>query len=308
MATATLRMTQVPITSRYGPRTLNGRPNTHKGTDHAFGNAMGVSTYGDGVVTHAGRRGGADAERGIFVEVAHANGIGTSYHSLSRVTVKAGQSVRMGDIVGYGGKTATGATGHHCHVGLWLRGNHVDETRFLKPGVKVTINENGSVSVAGGNATPINNTPSTPANAGLTSKDEKLRLSWDTGGTGYLVSEKGWLGLPSMQIYNLFNRLIYRATPDTFLKAEVDLMAHHQRLLDLQHETKVEIDPTKLASAVADELRKKGITVDLKDLDWSAETGELIAKQVATAYETAIPRITKAILKSSGDALTAAGK
>lgn len=148
-----------------------------------------------------------------------------------------------------------------------------------------------------------------------------MKLFWDTGGTGYLQTEDGILALPSPQVYNLFYRLVNSnqklspfvaganaGRPESYLKAEVDIMNYHLDLLSIQAQTKVEIDPTKLALAVSDELRKKGITVDLKDLDWSNETGELIAKQVATAYETAVPRITKAIIKAQGDALTAAGK
>lgn len=300
MSTAQLRMTTVPITSRYGPRILNGKPNTHKGNDHAFGNQMGVSAYGDGVVTHAGWGTGPNAERGIYVDLEHASGINTSSHSLSRVTVKKGQRVKMGDILGYGGKTAWGATGHHVHKGLWLNGQHVDETKYLKPGAIVTLSNTGAV-LAGGSATPTINTP---APAAPKSKDSDMRLEWDTGGTGYLVGEKGWLALPSVQVYQLFERVWYREKPDTFLKAEVDIMIYHQRLLDLQHATRVTIDPTKLASAVADELRKKGVTVELKDLEWGAETGELIAKQVATAFESAVPRISAAIVRQTGEKLT----
>lgn len=328
MGTAQLVMTKVPVTSKYGNRILKatGKENFHKGTDHAFGNAMGVSTYGDGVVVHAGWGSGANAERGIYVEVEHASGVRTSYHSLSRIEpgIVKGKRVTRGQILGYGGKTAAGASGHHVHVGLWLDGQHKDETRYLKPGVVVSISNTGKVTVTDLNVKPI--PAPAPAPAPAKRKRAKMYLIWG-GPTGYLVTEDGALALASPQIYNLFYRVINSdqlVTPfggmntwipgavlgksSQFLQAEVDIMNAHLKLLSVQKETQVTIDPTKLASAVSDELRKKGVTVDLKDLDWSAETGELIAKQVATAFEGAIPRITNAIVKKQGESLVAGSK
>lgn len=171
MSTANLRQTTVPITSHYGWRVLNGRDNLHKGTDHAFSKNTGVSAYGAGKVIFAGRapyyQPGTkfvhpNYERGLYVQITHAPGIETSYHSLSKLgpDIYVGKQVEMGDIIGYGGRTAVGATGDHCHVGLWLNGSHVDSERYLTPGKIVTVSNTGQTADAGSKSIP-NTTPST---------------------------------------------------------------------------------------------------------------------------------------------------
>lgn len=138
MATAKLRMTAVPVTSKYGPR--KGYTVPHKGVDTANGAAYEHSTFGDGVVTHAGRGTGDEAERGIWVGVEHAPGIATSYHSLGKLKVKEGDRVKLGDIVGTAGKSApTAKGGPHVHSALWLGGKHVDPLKYLTPGKVVTV-------------------------------------------------------------------------------------------------------------------------------------------------------------------------
>lgn len=162
MSTAKLRQTTLGVSSKYGPRTLSGRANFHKGTDFPFGKKVPVSAFGAGRVKFAGRRpkGHPDYERGIHAIIEHAPGIDTSYHSLDRLTVSTGDTVGMGDTVGYGGRSAVGATGDHCHVGLWLNGAHVDLEKYLTPGVIVTLSNDGRVS--SGDSKPFDNTPSTP--------------------------------------------------------------------------------------------------------------------------------------------------
>jgi len=153
MAQANLWMTKQPITARYGWRILSGRQNFHKGVDFAFGRGVAVSAWGDGRVTRSGRYTGSDyPERGIFVEIEHAPGIATSYHSLDRTAVSVGQTVKQGQTIGYAGTTALGATGPHLHAGLWLGGQHVDPLQYLAQGQVRTVTYG---SPAGGGGTPI---------------------------------------------------------------------------------------------------------------------------------------------------------
>lgn len=117
-------------------------------------------------------------------------------------------------------------------------------------------------STAGGGGVPINNVK----------RSKNMYLQWTTDGTGWLVLEPGWQGLPSMQIYNLFYRVIKSdqssSHPDTFLRAEVDMMAAVQRAIyqgvvggPISVPT---LDTTKLADAVVTSLNAKGITASLK--------------------------------------------
>lgn len=191
MSTAQLKQTTLPVSSPYGWRILKktGKRNLHKGTDFPFGTSVGVSAFGSGRVVAAGRGTGANAERGLYVQIVHAPGIETSYHSLSRINVRVGQQVNMGDIIGYGGTSAMGATGAHCHVGLWLNGSHVDLEKYLTPGQIVTVSNTGSVS--GGGATPIDNSrPPAAKQKGTEMKHiyhpaRGYALIWDEGAYGY---------------------------------------------------------------------------------------------------------------------------
>lgn len=193
MSTAQLRRTTLPVSSPYGWRILKktGKKNLHKGTDFPFGKTVGVSAFGSGRIKHAGWGTGANAERGLYVEIEHAPGIATSYHSLSGLApgVRTGAHINMGDILGFGGTTAAGATGSHCHVGLWLNGQHVDLEKYLTPGQTVTISNTGAVSGAG--STPFNNTPPAPPKPKETDMkhiyhpDRGYALIWDEGAYGY---------------------------------------------------------------------------------------------------------------------------
>lgn len=128
------------------------------------------------------------------------------------------------------------------------------------------IPTNDGAGVAGGGAVPINNT---------TLKGRTMYLEWDTGGTGWLVLEPAWIGLPSMQIYNLFKRVINSnqaaGQPDTFLRIEVDMMVGIQQAVyrgmlagGISIPT---LDTTKLADAVATALSAKGIPANVNAAD-----------------------------------------
>jgi len=125
-------------------------------------------------------------------------------------------------------------------------------------------------------------------------KKNKMHLVWDTNGTGYLVTEDGMMGLASPQVYKLFERVINSdqtkspfnntGAPDTFFKAELDIMAANLRLLTASANAQVAIDPVKLASALKDALGK---TLSV--------TADIDPAALATAFAEAVPRIVKAV-------------
>jgi hypothetical protein len=161
----------------------------------------------------------------------------------------------------------------------------------------------------------------------ITQGRTKMWLEWDTQGTGWLVTEQGWTGLPNMQVYTLFQRVIRSNQgadrPDTFLRAEVDIMAAQQRAIAVGVQTGVTIDPVKLASAISDALGQKitatvppellakmdaiqkgvaGITLTPDEFNITASVDPAA---LAAAFNAAVPRVAKAILKAQGDALSA---
>lgn len=222
MSTAKLKQTSVPVTSKYGWRTLktSGIRNLHEGTDFAFGRSMGISAFGSGTVVESGTH----RVYGNYVRIQHAPGIETSYHSLDKPSrFKKGAWVNMGDILGTGGTSALAASGPHVHVGLWLDGKHADLEQYLTPGQVVTISNTGAAAAAG-EAKPL---PTTPApTATPTAKPKRkanMYLHWDTQGTGWFVNNDAWVTVDNPAHMQLLRRML-GTTEDTFLRAEVDIM------------------------------------------------------------------------------------
>jgi len=105
--------------NRYHPVLKRRRP--HNGVDFGAPTGTPIMAVGDGVVTWSGPNGG----HGRFVKLNHEGPYETSYSHLSRVSVRKGQRVRQGDIIGYVGSTGL-ATGPHLHYQFWVNGKYVN--------------------------------------------------------------------------------------------------------------------------------------------------------------------------------------
>ena len=93
----------------------------HLGTDFAAPTGTPVRTVGDGVVEFAGVQNGF----GNVVFVKHRNQHVTVYAHLSRIDVRAGQSIEQGQTLGAVGATGW-ATGPHLHFEFRVNGEQVD--------------------------------------------------------------------------------------------------------------------------------------------------------------------------------------
>ena len=80
-----------------------------------------------GRVIYAARKGGY----GNFVEIDHGNGLTTRYAHLSRIDVKAGQSIEAGETLGGLGSTGR-STGPHLHFEVRINGRAVNPRPFLE--------------------------------------------------------------------------------------------------------------------------------------------------------------------------------
>jgi murein DD-endopeptidase MepM/ murein hydrolase activator NlpD len=91
----------------------------HKGVDYAAPSGTPVRAAGDGRIVFRGDKGGY----GNVLEIAHAGQIVTRYGHLSRfaVSVRAGDRVSQGEVIGYVGMTGL-ATGPHLHFEFLVRG------------------------------------------------------------------------------------------------------------------------------------------------------------------------------------------
>lgn len=103
------------VTSEFGYRPRFGR--VHKGIDIKLNVGDTVRAAFDGKVRVARYNPGG---YGYFVIVRHDNGLETVYGHLKKFTVKPGQVVKAGDMLGFGGNTGR-STGPHLHL----------ETRYM---------------------------------------------------------------------------------------------------------------------------------------------------------------------------------
>lgn len=119
------------LTSNYGVRVdpFNKRPGWHNGIDMAAYHGAPIVAAGPGVVSYAGPRAGY----GRLVEVDHGHGFKSRYGHLSGTTVKKGDTVEVGDLVGKMGTTGR-STGDHLHFEVWFNGKPYDPIEFLKAG------------------------------------------------------------------------------------------------------------------------------------------------------------------------------
>ena len=112
-----------PMSSRYGMRRhpILGYRRMHAGVDFRARHGTPIVAVTDGRVTGAGRMGGC----GNAVRLRHGNGVDTRYCHMSRVSVRRGQSVKRGQVIGYVGSTGL-STGPHLHYEMYRGGKHVN--------------------------------------------------------------------------------------------------------------------------------------------------------------------------------------
>jgi murein DD-endopeptidase MepM/ murein hydrolase activator NlpD len=105
----------------------------HRGLDYASGVGSPVQAAAAGKVALIGRESQGFQVHGNVVGIDHGQGVATIYLHLSRINVSEGQMVRSGQVIGAVG--ATGAvTGPHLHWGLYVNGQAVDPSPWLKSG------------------------------------------------------------------------------------------------------------------------------------------------------------------------------
>jgi murein DD-endopeptidase MepM/ murein hydrolase activator NlpD len=106
----------------------------HLGTDYAAPTGTPVRSVGDGVVDFAGVQNGF----GNVVFVKHRNNQTTVFAHLSRINVKAGQSVSQGQNIGLVGATGW-ATGPHLHFEFRVNGAHQDPQTIARKSESIPV-------------------------------------------------------------------------------------------------------------------------------------------------------------------------
>lgn len=109
-------------------RILNGQPRSpHSGLDIAGPIGTPIRATADGIVTlvHSGM-----VLTGKTVMIDHGFGLDSVYIHMSEITVKEGQAIRQGDIIGAIGMTGR-TNGPHLHFGLSWYGAKLDPQTVL---------------------------------------------------------------------------------------------------------------------------------------------------------------------------------
>jgi murein DD-endopeptidase MepM/ murein hydrolase activator NlpD len=121
---------EAKVSSEFGLRSnpfSGSRYEVHEGIDFAGPVGQPILATADGTIVKA------DYERGYgnHVKIDHGYQYETLYAHLSRMTVKMGDQVQRGDIIGYLGNTGR-SSGPHLHYGIYRNGQAVNPRYFLK--------------------------------------------------------------------------------------------------------------------------------------------------------------------------------
>ncbi len=116
-------------TSGFGYRRdpIRGGTRLHAGMDWAGAYGTPIYASADGVVSHAGWQSGY----GRLVKIDHAFGIETRFAHLSKITVKVGQRVSRGDLIGGMGNSGR-STGTHLHYEVRVNDDPVNPMTYIK--------------------------------------------------------------------------------------------------------------------------------------------------------------------------------
>ena len=116
-------------TSNFGWRRLNGKDGYHKGVDLVGKGSKHIYPVNNGTVVYIKK---LNTGYGYHVLVNHGGGIWSLYAHLSKIYVKAGQTVNKNTILGVEGSTGN-STGSHLHLEIRKNesGGQVDPITFL---------------------------------------------------------------------------------------------------------------------------------------------------------------------------------
>lgn len=122
------------FTSGFGRRNdpISGKKAVHYGADFAAPKGTPIYATADGVITHAGWRGGY----GLLVVIKHSFGFETRYAHNSRIRVKVGQKVSRGDQISDMGSTGR-STGTHLHYEVRRNNKPLNPMTYIKVGRNV---------------------------------------------------------------------------------------------------------------------------------------------------------------------------
>ena len=117
------------LTSPFGMRThpITGEYKMHNGIDMAAPEGTPIYAAKGGQVSIATY----SASAGNYVQINHGDGYRSVYMHMTGYTVKPGQYVAQGQLIGYVGNTGA-SKGNHLHFGISLNGSYVNPVGYIR--------------------------------------------------------------------------------------------------------------------------------------------------------------------------------
>lgn len=134
------------VSSNFNPRRLHpvtGQLKAHRGTDYVAPVGTPIWAAGDGVV----EKSSYNQFNGHYVFIRHSNTYLTKYLHLTRRTVKTGQRVKQGQVIGTLGGTGR-VTGPHLHYEFLVHGVHKDPRTVDLPQAKSLTGKSKTTFIA----------------------------------------------------------------------------------------------------------------------------------------------------------------
>ena len=114
------------ITSPFGPRTIFGGEDFHRGLDIAVPLGTPIAAAAGGQVIWSGEKG----SYGNLIQIDHGNGCVTYYAHGSELWAAVGDRVEQGQTIALVGSTGR-STGPHCHFEVLWQGERLDPQNCL---------------------------------------------------------------------------------------------------------------------------------------------------------------------------------
>lgn len=116
----------------FGPakHPITGQLWAHNGVDLKASNDAEVMAVADGVVVEAVSEYRINEGAGKYVLLRHSADLQSRYTHLNSISVKSGDAVRRGQVLGRVGTTGL-STGPHLHLEIWETGTAVDPVKYI---------------------------------------------------------------------------------------------------------------------------------------------------------------------------------
>jgi murein DD-endopeptidase MepM/ murein hydrolase activator NlpD len=128
------------ITSKFLEVEKTVHPLPHTGVDFAVDMHTKLMSIGDGIVESVVDYGTKNVGKGVFVKLD--NGVRLLYGHLDNITVKPGQHLSAGDIIGLSGNTGH-STGPHLHLQAYDVGGKLIDPTSMAEGVFNSVASSG---------------------------------------------------------------------------------------------------------------------------------------------------------------------